>query len=40
MGATYVRSMNVLDLAHHGFTALDDDDDPVLLAPEGTPVDT
>ena len=29
------------DLAHHGFTVLDDDDDdPVLLTPEGTPVDT
>ncbi|MDR6508554.1 polyphosphate kinase 2 [Arthrobacter oryzae] len=33
--------MNVFDLARHGFTVLDeDDDDPVLLTPEGTPVDT
>jgi polyphosphate kinase len=33
--------MNVFDLARHGFSVLDDnDDDPVLLTPEGTPVDT
>ena len=39
--AKYVLWMNVFDLAHHGFTVLDDDDDdPVLLTPEGTPVDT
>lgn len=33
--------MNVLDLSRHGFTVLDtDDDDPVLISPDGTPVDT
>lgn len=33
--------MNVFDLSRHGFTVLDeDDDDPVLVSPDGTPVDT
>lgn len=33
--------MNVLDLSRHGFTVIDtDDDDPVLVSPDGTPVDT
>lgn len=33
--------MNVLDLSRHGFTVFDtDDDDPVLISPDGTPVDT
>lgn len=33
--------MNVFDLSRHGFTVLDeDDDDAVLVSPDGTPVDT
>ncbi|WP_309108476.1 polyphosphate kinase 2 [Arthrobacter sp.] len=33
--------MNVFDLSSHGFSVLDDDDDdPVLVSPHGTPVDT
>ena len=33
--------MNVFDLSRHGFTVLDeDDDDPVLVSPDSTPVDT
>lgn len=33
--------MNVFDLTHHGFSVIDEeDDDPILVSPDGTPVDT
>ncbi len=40
-GWAYVLPVNVFDLSNHGFSVLDDDDDdPVLVSPDGAPVDT
>ena len=37
----YGLPVNVFDLSSHGFSVLDDDDDdPVLVSPDGAPVDT